>query len=100
MRELQLWGSGEGFDDTFEDILALGQQCRFRDCQHLAEPGCAVAAALESGALNTRRYENYLKLQKEIAYQHRKSDLMAELKEKSKWKKIHAAHKKQQNKKK
>jgi ribosome biogenesis GTPase len=100
MRELQLWGSGEGFDDAFEDVLALARQCRFRDCRHLAEPGCAVRSALESGALDTRRHENYLKLQKEIAYQHRKSDLMAELKEKSKWKKIHAAQKRIYNKKK
>lgn len=100
MRELQLWGSGEGFDDTFEDIHRVAEQCRFRDCQHFAEPGCAVRAALEDGTLTTRRYESYLKLQKELAYQHRKSDLMTELKEKSKWKKIHAAHKKMQNKKK
>lgn len=100
MRELQLWGTGEGFDDTFEDILALAEQCRFRDCKHVAEPGCAVVAALESGALDNRRYENYFKLQKEIAYQHRKGDLMEELKVKSKWKKIHAAQKKLNNKKK
>ncbi len=99
MRELQLWGSGEGFDDTFEDILALAEQCRFRDCKHLAEPGCAVRTALKNGALETRRYENYLKLQKELAYQHRKGDLMAELKEKERWKKLHAVQKRNYKKK-
>ncbi len=99
MRELQLWGSGEGLGDTFEDILALAAQCRFRDCQHQAEPGCAVQAALEDGTLDIRRYESYLKLQKEIAYQNRKGDLMAELKLKEQWKKIHAAHKRSYRKK-
>jgi len=99
MRELQLWSSGEGLGDTFEDILALAGQCRFRDCHHQAEPGCAVQAALEDGTLETRRYESYLKLQKEIAYQNRKGDLMAELKLKEQWKKIHAAHKRSYKKK-
>ncbi|NUO79673.1 ribosome small subunit-dependent GTPase A [candidate division KSB1 bacterium] len=99
MRELQLWSSGEGLGDTFEDILALAGQCRFRDCQHQAEPGCAVQAALEDSTLDSRRYESYLKLQKEIAYQNRKGDLMAELKLKEQWKKIHAAHKRSYRKK-
>ncbi len=99
MRELQMWSSGEGIADTFEDLLALAEQCRFRDCKHLAEPGCAVRTALEEGTLDQRRYGNYLKLQKEIAYQDRKGDLMAELKVKEQWKKIHARQKRHYNKK-
>jgi ribosome biogenesis GTPase len=94
MRELQLWGGDEGIKDAFEDISELAQQCRFRDCQHGPEPGCAVQQALEDGALDPDRYESYLKLQKEIAYLNRKEDKTAELLEKERWKKIHAAHKK------
>jgi ribosome biogenesis GTPase len=94
MRELQLWGGDEGIKDAFDDIAALAQQCRFRDCQHGPEPGCVVQAAVENGTLAAGRFESYLKLQKEIAYLHRKEDKVAELQEKERWKKIHAAHKK------
>ena len=55
MRELQLWGNDEGVEKTFDDIAALGEQCRFRDCNHTAEPGCAVIAAAESGKLDFDR---------------------------------------------
>lgn len=94
MRELQIWGGDEGIRDAFEDITELAQQCRFRDCQHHAEPDCAVQQAIENGVLAPDRFESYLKLQKEIAYLHRKEDKVAELQEKERWKKIHAAHKK------
>ena len=94
MRELQLWGGEEGLKDAFDDIAALAQQCRFRDCQHGVEPDCAVQAAIQTGTLTPNRFESYLKLQKEIAYLHRKENKVAELQEKERWKKIHAAHKK------
>jgi ribosome biogenesis GTPase len=94
MRELQLWGGDEGIKDAFEDIAVLAQQCRFRDCHHGPEPGCAVQQALEEGTLDPDRYESYLKLQKEIAYLNRKEDKTAELLEKERWKKIIVAHKK------
>jgi ribosome biogenesis GTPase / thiamine phosphate phosphatase len=94
MRELQLWGGDEGIKDAFDDIAELAQQCRFRDCQHGPEPGCAVQQAQEDGTLDPDRFESYLKLQKEVAYLNRKEDKTAELLEKERWKKIHAAHKK------
>ena len=94
MRELQLWGGEEGLKDAFDDIAALAQQCRFRDCQHGVEPDCAVQAAIQTGTLTPNRFESYLKLQKEVAYLHRKENKVAELQEKERWKKIHAAHKK------
>jgi len=94
MRELQLWGGDEGIKDAFDDITELAQQCRFRDCQHGVEPDCAVQQAITGGALAVDRFESYLKLQKEIAYLHRKEDKAAELLLKEKWKKIHAAQKK------
>jgi ribosome biogenesis GTPase len=99
MRELQLWGSDEGLHDTFEDIQALAQQCRFRDCRHKAEPDCAVQQALASGELEERRYHHFLKLQRELNYEERKADTTAAFLEKQRWKKIHAAQKRNYKKK-
>jgi len=67
MRELQLWDSDEDLAETFAEIVALGAGCRFRDCRHDAEPGCAVKAAVESGSLPADRYDSYLKLSQEQA---------------------------------
>ncbi|MCC7008955.1 MAG: ribosome small subunit-dependent GTPase A [Acidobacteria bacterium] len=64
MRELQLWDP-EGVADAFEDVAELSASCRFRDCRHDREPGCAVKAAVEAGALDAHRYANFLKLQAE-----------------------------------
>jgi ribosome biogenesis GTPase len=64
MRELALWDT-EGVADTFGDIIPLAEGCRFRDCRHETEPGCAVKAAAESGALDPERLESYRKLQRE-----------------------------------
>lgn len=65
MRELQLADCEQGVDETFSEIIELSEQCRFKDCQHENEPGCAVRAAIESGDLDERRLGNYLKLIKE-----------------------------------
>ena len=65
MRELQLWDVGETFNQTFDDIDALAAGCRFRDCRHRQEPGCAVKAAVAAGTLAADRYESFLKLQGE-----------------------------------
>lgn len=62
MRELGVWDAQDGVMQAFADIDALAAQCRFSDCTHTREPGCAVQAALASGALNPRRYKNYLDL--------------------------------------
>lgn len=67
MRELQLADCESGLATTFADIEALAQQCRFADCQHESEPGCAVQAALERGELEERRWLSYAKLQREQA---------------------------------
>jgi ribosome biogenesis GTPase len=66
MRELQLWEVGEGLVETFEDIEALADECRFRDCRHRDEPGCAVKAAAAQGRLAAERLANYQKLQDEL----------------------------------
>jgi ribosome biogenesis GTPase / thiamine phosphate phosphatase len=83
MRELQLWEPG-GLIDTFTDIGALADRCRFRDCGHRGEPGCAVAAAVESGDLAAGRVESFLKLAAEQAYSERRQDERALIEEKRK----------------
>jgi ribosome biogenesis GTPase / thiamine phosphate phosphatase len=89
IRELQLWSSQEGLPETFADIEALAQQCRFHDCQHEQEPDCAIQQALAEGELKAQRFLNYQKLQRELNHLARKQDQRANLVEKERWKKIH-----------
>ncbi len=93
MRELEPSQAEEGLGETFEDIEELVLQCRFSNCRHETEPGCAIKKALEEGELDPRRLENYQKLQREQAYQERKHDLAAQLREKERWKKLTSRHK-------
>jgi ribosome biogenesis GTPase / thiamine phosphate phosphatase len=88
MRELQLWEADEGFRDAFDDIETLAEACRFRDCRHGREPGCAVQAALADGSLERARFDSYRKLQRELAHLARKEDARLQAAEKNKWKKI------------
>jgi ribosome biogenesis GTPase len=74
MRELQLWSDGDGLAASFVDIDALAAGCRFRDCAHRSEPGCAVRAAIENGSLDRERLESYFKLGREIERHTRLSD--------------------------
>ena len=67
MREIQMADSQDGIAATFADILAYAQQCKFADCQHQTEPGCAVREAVQRGDLDQRRLDNYLKLIREDA---------------------------------
>jgi ribosome biogenesis GTPase / thiamine phosphate phosphatase len=68
MRELQLWDAGTGLAGTFEDVAALAASCRFVDCRHESEPGCAVLAAAAAGRLDPERLESYRKLRAELEY--------------------------------
>jgi ribosome biogenesis GTPase len=72
MRELGLIGAGDGIERSFPDIHELSGRCRFSDCTHTNEPGCAVLAAIQAGALSSERFNGYLKLAKESEY-HRMS---------------------------
>jgi ribosome biogenesis GTPase len=65
MRELQLWTT-ESLDTSFADIVELAGQCRFSDCSHNSEPGCAIKAALAGGTLDQERWRSYQKLQREL----------------------------------
>ena len=66
MRELALWAEPEALDHSFSDIAALAADCRFRDCEHRGEPGCAVHAAIEAGDLEPGRLASYVALRREL----------------------------------
>jgi ribosome biogenesis GTPase / thiamine phosphate phosphatase len=74
MRELGLWAAGDGVEETFSDVADLALACRFADCAHESEPGCAVRAALADGALTEERLESYRKLERELRFQELKGD--------------------------
>ena len=74
MRELGLWADDDGLDRAFDEIEALASRCRFPDCGHEREPGCAVRAAVESGALDAGRWRSYLKLRRELRFMELKKD--------------------------
>ena len=88
MRELQLWVDGEGVDRTFTDVNALAARCRFADCTHESETGCAVLAAVASGLLTPGRLDSYRKLQREARYAALRQTQSARVIEKNRWKQI------------
>jgi len=85
IRELQLWVADDGIDEAFEDITVLFASCKFSDCAHDREPGCAVHAALADGSLEEERWESYLKLQAELEHLDRKLDKRAASAARKKW---------------
>jgi len=89
MRELQIWEADGGLSRVFSDVEELALRCRFTDCKHLSEPGCAIRGAIDAGALARDRYDSYLKLKAEAAFQARRGDKVAQSELKSQWKKIH-----------
>lgn len=88
MRELQLWESSDGLSETFSEIEELAGNCRFRDCLHMDEPGCAVVNAINEGQLAAGRLTSYTKLQKELAFIERKADKRAQAEVRKQWKTI------------
>jgi len=81
MRELQLWDAGEGLGTTFGDVEVLFEECRFRNCTHRREPGCAVKSALAAGRLDQDRWHSYQKLQRELRALELKQDRRARAEE-------------------
>jgi ribosome biogenesis GTPase len=77
LRELRVWELDEGLTHAFPEIDELSAQCRFRDCRHESEPGCAVLAAVEAGRIDSDRLASFRKLLAEAAWQERKSDPLA-----------------------
>ncbi|MDQ3227888.1 MAG: ribosome small subunit-dependent GTPase A [Chloroflexota bacterium] len=88
MRELGLIEDEGGVDAAFADIAGIAQHCRFNDCRHESEPGCAVQEALFAGALSAERLQSYRKLQREIAAVDRKRDPVLAANERRRWKTI------------
>jgi len=88
LREIQLWDTGDALTGTFGDVEALAGNCRFRDCRHRQEPGCAVRAAAESGELPAGRLESYHKLEDEQAHHARQIDQRLQLEQKRLWKSL------------
>ncbi len=88
MRELQLWDSEEGLELAFSDMEEFARSCRFRDCRHEEEPGCGVRQALSDGKLDPSRYENYLKMRRELDFLELRQQYGAKRAEKKRWKGI------------
>ncbi len=87
MREFSLWDS-DALEQTFADLDDIVERCKFGNCSHNGEPGCAIAAALADGSLDPDRYESWQKLQRETAHHARRVDALARAEERRKWKAI------------
>ena len=88
LREVGIGTASAGIDETFPDILNLATGCRFSDCRHGQEPGCAVQEAVKSGALSSSRLENYHRLVREHAFEQEKAEIGLVRSERKKWKGI------------
>jgi ribosome biogenesis GTPase len=93
MRALQPWGDDSAVAGAFDDISVLAGECRFTDCAHDSEPGCAVRMAVETGRLDPDRLENFRHLRREAAYEARRHDKAAAAELKRRWKRIGQAQK-------
>ncbi len=88
LRAVGMWESAEGIDRTFSDISALAERCRFRDCRHEGEPGCAVEEAVAEGTVTARRLESYRELQAEVRHLGEQLDVRARQERKQEDKKL------------
>lgn len=89
LREIQLWSDGAGLDAAFDDVSGLFASCRFTDCRHESEPGCAVRVAVAEGRLDPARLESFRKLQAELRALEVREDPLKRREEKSRWRAIH-----------
>jgi len=89
IRGLLLWSAAEGLSAAFPDIEELAERCRFRDCDHGPEPGCAVAAAVTGGGLSRERLASYQKLKGEVAWAERSDDPLVAAEERKRLKQLH-----------
>jgi ribosome biogenesis GTPase len=94
MRELQLWDADAGIGAAFSDIYELATQCRFRDCRHESEPGCAVLEGVLAGRLAADRLDNWRQLQRELAFLARRQDRLAAAEDRAKVRAIHRSARK------
>ena len=96
MRSVGLWDGdgGAGLEQTFADVQELAAGCRFSDCRHEGEPGCAVTAAIEQGTLPAERLESYTKLLRELRFQELKQDKRARSEQRKQWRVMNRAMRK------
>ena len=88
MREIQPWEAGAGLAAAFDDVAAVAARCKFRDCAHTVEPGCAVTAALGDGSLDLARWQSYQRMLRATAHEVRRVDRPAAQQHKAKMKKL------------
>jgi ribosome biogenesis GTPase len=91
MRELQLWADEDSLDEAFADVAELAAQCRFSDCAHETEPGCAIRAALAEGTLPVERFESHRKLQRELRALAIRQDARLRSEQRKRWRQLHRA---------
>ena len=94
MRELQLWAGEEVLDTTFSEIAQFAAECKFSDCSHTSEPGCAIRRALGDGSLSQERWSSYTKLQREIRALEVRKDARLRSEERKKWAKVSKSRRK------
>jgi ribosome biogenesis GTPase len=93
LRELQLWGDEESLTSSFPDVELLAEDCRFSDCTHLSEPGCAVMEAVDDGILGAERLASWHRLRRELAHLATKRGGAAARAQRQRWKAIAKAQK-------
>jgi ribosome biogenesis GTPase / thiamine phosphate phosphatase len=89
MRELSLWADESVLDSTFTDVVEIAAGCRFADCTHLHEPGCAVQVAIADGSLEAERFDSYLKLQRELRALELRKDARLRSEARKEWRRRH-----------
>ncbi len=89
LRGVALGASDAGLAQAFSDVEELATACRFADCAHVGEPGCAVAASVAAGDLAQARVDSWRRLQREVAWQARRQDSRLQAEEKRRWKQVH-----------
>jgi ribosome biogenesis GTPase len=99
IRSLEVAGADDGMDAAFDEIADLAAQCRFGNCRHGDEPGCAIRRALDDGTLTADRLAGHQKLERELAHAERKGDPRAQAEERRRWKIIHKSVERQMNQK-
>jgi ribosome biogenesis GTPase len=91
LRGVALYAAGDGLSRAFSEVEELASACRFTDCRHGDEPGCAITASVEAGDLTQARVDSWHKLQRELAFQARRGDARLRAEERAKWKTISKA---------
>lgn len=92
IRSLDLLATDEGMEETFVEIAESARHCRFHDCEHGTEPGCAVQESVKAGDILQRRLDNWHKIRREMSYQERKGDAALMAKQRAEWKNMTKSH--------